>query len=221
ERDAAPRVRVGDGVERGAPVLRVAVADERERARRLVGVGAERADLDRLPRDVRARSVGRDRRRLRRGHHRVAQPRVVARVHRVARRGAEAAHLRHGRVGGFARRGGRCEQRQRRRERPGERDPPPVAPGGSHRAHHRCRRGACAYPAALPEPMLFPTVQFAVFFPIVLILSWALMSRPRLWKPFITFASYVFYAAASWKFCFLLGGITLGNQAAAKLIART
>jgi alginate O-acetyltransferase complex protein AlgI len=69
--------------------------------------------------------------------------------------------------------------------------------------------------------MLFPTVQFAIFFPIVLILSWALMSRPGLWKPFIVAASYVFYAAASWKFCFLLGGITLGNQAAAKLIART
>jgi alginate O-acetyltransferase complex protein AlgI len=69
--------------------------------------------------------------------------------------------------------------------------------------------------------MLFPTVQFAVFFPIVLVLSWALMSRPRLWKPFIVFASYVFYAAASWRFCLLLGGVTLGNQAAVKLIART
>ena len=49
--------------------------------------------------------------------------------------------------------------------------------------------------------MLFPTVQFAIFFPIVLALSWALMSRPRLWKPFIIAASYVFYAAASWRFC--------------------
>src|SRR3954465_12768239 len=47
------------------------------------------------------------------------------------------------------------------------------------------------------------------------------MSRPRLWKPFIVFASYVFYAYASWTFCLLLGGITLGNQAAAKLIQRT
>ena len=69
--------------------------------------------------------------------------------------------------------------------------------------------------------MLFPTVLFAVFFPIVLALSWALMSRPRLWKPFIVFASYVFYAAASWRFCFLLGGVTLGNQLAARLIAGT
>jgi alginate O-acetyltransferase complex protein AlgI len=69
--------------------------------------------------------------------------------------------------------------------------------------------------------MLFPTVLFAVFFPIVLVISWALMSRPRLWKPFIVFASYVFYAAASWRFCFLLGGVTLGNQLAARLIAGT
>jgi alginate O-acetyltransferase complex protein AlgI len=69
--------------------------------------------------------------------------------------------------------------------------------------------------------MLFPTVQFAIFFPIVLALSWALMSRPRLWKPFIVVASYVFYAAASWRFCILLAGITLGNQAAARLLDRT
>ena len=68
--------------------------------------------------------------------------------------------------------------------------------------------------------MLFPTVQFAIFFPIVLALSWALMPRQQLWKPFIVFASYVFYAYVNWKFCFLLGGITLGNQAAAKLIHR-
>jgi alginate O-acetyltransferase complex protein AlgI len=63
--------------------------------------------------------------------------------------------------------------------------------------------------------MLFPTIQFAIFFPIVLCLSWALMSRPVLWKPFITIASYVFYAAASPVFCFLLAGITLWNHLAA------
>ncbi|MGH2915202.1 MAG: MBOAT family O-acyltransferase [Solirubrobacteraceae bacterium] len=67
--------------------------------------------------------------------------------------------------------------------------------------------------------MLFPSVQFAIFFPIVLALSWALMSRPALWKPFIVVASYVFYAAANPMFCFLLGGVTLGNHFAARLIA--
>ena len=69
--------------------------------------------------------------------------------------------------------------------------------------------------------MLFPTVQFAIFYPLVLGLSWLLMPRPTFWKPFILVASYIFYAYASWTFCLLLGGITLGNQAAATLIHRT
>jgi alginate O-acetyltransferase complex protein AlgI len=69
--------------------------------------------------------------------------------------------------------------------------------------------------------MLFPTVQFAIFYPLVLATSWLLMPRPRFWKPFILVASYVFYAYANWRFCLLLAGITLGNQAAAKLIHRT
>jgi D-alanyl-lipoteichoic acid acyltransferase DltB (MBOAT superfamily) len=69
--------------------------------------------------------------------------------------------------------------------------------------------------------MLFPTIQFAIFFAVVLTLSWALMSRPRLWKPFIVLASYLFYAAASWRFCLLLAGVTAGNQLAAVLIGRT
>ena len=69
--------------------------------------------------------------------------------------------------------------------------------------------------------MLFPTVQFAIFFPIVLALSWALMPRQRLWKPFIVLASYVFYAAADPRFCLLLAAVTLLNQAAAKALGRT
>jgi len=69
--------------------------------------------------------------------------------------------------------------------------------------------------------LLFPTVQFAIFFTIVLAISWALMPRPRLWKPFIIVASYIFYASASAKFCLLLAGVTLGNQAAAALLHRT
>lgn len=69
--------------------------------------------------------------------------------------------------------------------------------------------------------MLFPTVQFAIFFTLVLALSWALMPRQLLWKPFILVASFAFYAAANWKFCFLLAGITLWNQGAAVLIQGT
>lgn len=69
--------------------------------------------------------------------------------------------------------------------------------------------------------MLFPSVQFAIFYPIVLALSWALMARPWSWKPFILVASYVFYAAASPVFCVLLAGVTLWNHAAAVLISRS
>jgi len=68
--------------------------------------------------------------------------------------------------------------------------------------------------------MVFPTVEFAVFFPLVLALSWALMSRPHVWKPVILALSYVFYSAANPKFCLLIAGVTLGNQAAATLIER-
>ena len=68
--------------------------------------------------------------------------------------------------------------------------------------------------------MVFPSLQFAFFFPVVLVLSWALMPHPRAWKPFILVASYVFYGAASAGYALLLAAITLANQAAAILIAR-
>ncbi len=69
--------------------------------------------------------------------------------------------------------------------------------------------------------MVFPTVQFAVFFPIVLALSWALMRRQGVWKPFMLAASFLFYAAADPMFCVMLAGMILGNQAAAQLIHRS
>src|SRR4051794_10692423 len=69
--------------------------------------------------------------------------------------------------------------------------------------------------------MIFPTVEFGIFFTVVLALSWALMPYPVVWKPFILIASYIFYGAAGWKFCVLLAFITLANQAAANLLMRT
>ena len=68
--------------------------------------------------------------------------------------------------------------------------------------------------------MVFPSYEFAFFFPVVLALSWALMPRPRLWKPFILAASYVFYSAASPRYCLLLAGITVANQIGAVLVQR-
>src|SRR4051812_12613312 len=69
--------------------------------------------------------------------------------------------------------------------------------------------------------MVFPSIEFAVFFPVVLAASWLLMPRPRLWKPFILAASYLFYAAADPRFCALLAFVTLANQAGATLVVRT
>jgi D-alanyl-lipoteichoic acid acyltransferase DltB (MBOAT superfamily) len=52
--------------------------------------------------------------------------------------------------------------------------------------------------------MLFPTATFAIFFMLVLPLSWLLMPRGERWRPFIVVASFVFYAGWDWRFCFLL-----------------
>ena len=68
--------------------------------------------------------------------------------------------------------------------------------------------------------MVFPSFEFAIFFPLVLVLSWALMPRPRIWKPFVLVASYVFYGAASPRFCILLAAVTLANQAGSVLVHR-
>jgi len=68
--------------------------------------------------------------------------------------------------------------------------------------------------------VVFPSVEFAVFFPAVLGLSWWLMPRPRAWKAFVLAASYVFYAAADVRFCALLAGVTVVNQAGAVLVGR-
>jgi alginate O-acetyltransferase complex protein AlgI len=68
--------------------------------------------------------------------------------------------------------------------------------------------------------VVFPSIEFAIFFPVVLAVSWALMPRPHLWKPFILAASYVFYSAASVKFAFLLAGVAVANQVGAVLVAR-
>ena len=66
--------------------------------------------------------------------------------------------------------------------------------------------------------MLFPTTTFALFFALVLPLSWLTMPQGRLWRPFITGASFVFYSWWDWRFVFLLGASILLNQAFAMRI---
>jgi len=68
--------------------------------------------------------------------------------------------------------------------------------------------------------MLFPTITFALFFMVVLPVSWLLMPRRRRWKLFLIAASYFFYGYWDWRFCFLLAGSTLANQLFARLIDR-
>ncbi len=68
--------------------------------------------------------------------------------------------------------------------------------------------------------MLFPTATFAIFFLIVLPLSWLAMPKVHRWRPFIIVASYVFYSWWDWRFIFLLAGCTLWNQVFAVRIHR-
>jgi alginate O-acetyltransferase complex protein AlgI len=68
--------------------------------------------------------------------------------------------------------------------------------------------------------VLFPTPTFAIFFLIVLPLSWALMRRQRSWSLFVVAASYVFYGWWNWHYVFLLAGSTVGNHVAAVAIHR-
>jgi D-alanyl-lipoteichoic acid acyltransferase DltB (MBOAT superfamily) len=69
--------------------------------------------------------------------------------------------------------------------------------------------------------MLFPTVTFAVFFLIVLPVSWALMPHQRIWRVWILLASYVFYAWWDWHFVFLLAASTIVNHVLALAIHRS
>ena len=60
--------------------------------------------------------------------------------------------------------------------------------------------------------MLFPTVTFAIFFSIVLPLSWLLMPRGTRWRLFIIAASYFFYGYWNVRFVLLIVASTLWNQ---------
>ncbi len=69
--------------------------------------------------------------------------------------------------------------------------------------------------------MLFPTVEFAFFFVVVLTGSWLLMHRRTAWKTFMLVASYVFYGAWDWRYTLLLAGCTIVNQLVARSMAAT
>ena len=69
--------------------------------------------------------------------------------------------------------------------------------------------------------MSFPTIEFAAFFVVVFVLSWALMPHPRAWRPFILAASYLFYGWIDWRWVLLLIASSVVNTVAAQVIARS
>jgi alginate O-acetyltransferase complex protein AlgI len=60
--------------------------------------------------------------------------------------------------------------------------------------------------------VLFPTMTFALFFVVVLGVSWRLHGQPLQWRLFILGASYLFYGWWDPVFCLLLAGSTVGNH---------
>ena len=63
--------------------------------------------------------------------------------------------------------------------------------------------------------MLFPTIDFALFFAVVFLGHWLLNHDRRSWRLFMIAASYVFYAWADWRYVFLLAGVSAISQGAA------
>ena len=70
-------------------------------------------------------------------------------------------------------------------------------------------------------PVLFPTIDFAIFFAIVFVANWLLASFRTPWKLMMILASYVFYAWFDWHDIFLLMAATLIAAAGGRLVARS
>ena len=68
--------------------------------------------------------------------------------------------------------------------------------------------------------MLFPTIDFAIFFAVVFLGNWLLAPSSRASKLFLLVASYVFYAWYDWRFIFLLAASTAINVTAGRLMHR-
>lgn len=68
--------------------------------------------------------------------------------------------------------------------------------------------------------MLFPTLDFGVFFLVVFAVAWGLRSHLTGRKLFLVVASYFFYGYWDWRFCFLLAVSSLINYTAGMALAR-
>jgi D-alanyl-lipoteichoic acid acyltransferase DltB (MBOAT superfamily) len=68
--------------------------------------------------------------------------------------------------------------------------------------------------------MLFPTIDFAIFFVVAFTANWLLNPYPRLWKLAMLAASYLFYSWWDWRFVFLLAAVTITAQVGATVVGR-
>jgi alginate O-acetyltransferase complex protein AlgI len=66
--------------------------------------------------------------------------------------------------------------------------------------------------------MLFPTVEYALFFMTVLVVAWLLAAYPNVHKNFLLLASYFFYGVWNWHYLPLLIGISLASALIARQI---
>ncbi|HEY1209361.1 MAG TPA: MBOAT family protein [Terracidiphilus sp.] len=69
--------------------------------------------------------------------------------------------------------------------------------------------------------MLFPTVEYALFFLAVLAVAWSLYRFPTAHKSFLLLASYIFYGFWNWAYIPLLFGISLFSGLVAQRIQRS
>lgn len=69
--------------------------------------------------------------------------------------------------------------------------------------------------------MLFPTLDFAIFFLAVFAVSWELRHSQEWRKVVLLAASYVFYGYWDWRFTLLLAGSSLINYTAGRLLSVT
>ena len=67
--------------------------------------------------------------------------------------------------------------------------------------------------------MLFPTLDFLLFFLVVAAAGWLLQDRFEARKLMLVAASYFFYAQWNWRFCFLLFGSSVLSYSAGWAIA--
>ncbi len=69
--------------------------------------------------------------------------------------------------------------------------------------------------------MLFPTIDFAIFFAIAFTVNWLLNPYPGPWKLSMVVLSYFFYGWADWRFIFLLLAATAIAHFGAVAVARS